>query len=469
MVDTPTTPRLKLGAPRGGEVNAGSRAPYGWAPLAVLFVVGLVDRIEFNLLSGVLPAIQAEWGFSDTAAGSIPTASALAAALVALPAGYFADRHSRTRIIAVVVFCWALATLGSGLAAGFAMFYAMRVFLAAAESIDNPSAGSLLADYYPPATRAQAYGWTRVTAYLGGVGTLLGGVLAEAFGWRSAFLIMVVPGVLTALLVWRLHEPVRGHLDRVVANAAPADPADPGVGTGPVLGADSGLATAEAPASGASAPKPPFARQLREVLAIRTLLAVSIGLMLLSLGLAGVFYWLPSLLVRNFGVGPAAAGSLSGIMTIVGVVSGTLIGSWLGRRWHGTRKGGRLLAGGGGITAGSVVLAAGLTMDSLATFCLVVTASSVLTSMAIPNMTASLADVIGAASRGLGFAVLQVLITAGAAFGPLIVGIASDSSGSLISAMYVLIVPMVVGGLLTLSARGFFESDARRVLEAARG
>ncbi len=456
MVDTPTTPRLKLGAPRNGEVDAGSRAPYGWAPLVVLFVVGLVDRIEFNLLSGVLPLIQAEWGFSDTVAGSIPTASALAAALVALPAGYFADRRSRTRIIAVVVFCWALATLGSGLATGFAMFYAMRVFLAAAESIDNPAAGSLLADYYPPVTRAQAYGWTRVTAYLGGVGTLLGGVLAEAFGWRSAFLIMVVPGVLTALLVWRLYEPVRGNLDRLVADAAPAGP-------GTVLDTGSGLATAEAPA-----PKPPFVRQLREVLTIRTLLAVSIGLMLLSLGLAGIFYWLPSLLVRNFGIGPAAAGSLGGLMTIAGVVSGTLIGSWLGRRWHGTRKGGRLLAGGGGITAGSLVLAVALTMDSLAAFCVVVTVSSVLTSMAIPNMTASLADVIGAASRGLGFAVLQVLITAGAAFGPLVVGIASDGTGSLISAMYVLIVPMVIGGLLTLSARGFFESDARRVLEDAR-
>lgn len=149
MVDTPTTERLKLGAPRGGMVDVTSRAPYGWAPLAVLLLVGLVDRIEFGLLSGVLPMVQAEWGFSDTVAGSIPTASALAAALVSLPAGYIADRHNRTRIIAVVVVCWALATLGSGLATGLAFFYAMRVFLSAAESIDNPAAGSLLADYYP--------------------------------------------------------------------------------------------------------------------------------------------------------------------------------------------------------------------------------------------------------------------------------------------------------------------------------
>ncbi|GAA3003187.1 MFS transporter [Streptosporangium longisporum] len=492
MVDTPTTPRLKLGAPRNGEIDATSRAPYGWAPLAVLFVVGLVDRIEHNLLAGVLPLLQAEWGFSDTVAGSIPTASALAAALVALPAGYIADRRSRTRIITVVVFCWALATLGSGLATSFALFYMMRVFLAAAESIDNPAAGSLLADYYPPASRAQAYGWTRITAYLGGIGTLLGGVLAEAFGdWRSAFLIMVVPGVLTALLVWRLREPERGHLDRLFAErtgagsgpaTGPAGGAEAsgGLGSKPALdvagGSGIGAGTSDLGAVGGSEDGParpasarqPFGRQFREVITIPTLLAVSFGLMLVSLGLGGVFYWLPSLLVRNFGIGIGAAGSLSGLMTIVGVVGGTLIGSWLGRVWHGTRKGGRLLAGGGGITVGSATLAAALTMNSLALFCVVLTLSSVLMSMAIPNLTASLADVVPAASRGIGFAILQLFLTGGVAFGPLIVGIVSDGTGSLVSAMYALIVPMVVGGLITLSARGFFERDARRVLEAAR-
>ncbi|MDP9848259.1 MFS transporter [Streptosporangium lutulentum] len=442
MVDTPTTERLKLGAPRGGVINFKSPTPYGWAPLAVLILVGLVDRIEFGLLSGVLPLVQAEWGFSDTVAGSIPTASALAAALFSLPAGYFADRHNRTRIIAVVVFLWALATLGSGLATGFAMFYAMRVFLSAAESIDNPAAGSLLADYYPPATRPQAYGWTRVTTYLGGIGTILGGVLAEAFGWRSAFLFMVIPGVLTALIVWRLHEPARGQIDRMMAGV-----------------------TAESAAK--AVPKPPFVRQIREVLAIRTLLVVTVGLALLSLGLAGVFYWLPSLMVRNFGVGAGTAGSLSGLITIVGVLGGTLIGSRLGRIWHETRKGGRLLAGGGGITIGSVVLAVGLMMDTIVLYCLFMLIASLLMSMAIPNLTASLADVVGASSRGLGFAVLQVFLTAGAAFGPLIVGIVSDSTGSLVSAMYALIVPMVLGGLITLAARGSFERDSRRVLEEA--
>ncbi|MET8865663.1 MFS transporter [Nonomuraea sp. NPDC004580] len=453
-----------FGSPRTGTIDARSRAPFGWAPLVVLFIVGLVDRMEANLLSGVLPVIQREWHFSDTAAGSIPTAAALAAAVVALPAGYLADRFSRTRIIAVVVFCWALATLGSGIATGFAMFYLMRVLLAAAENIDNPAAGSLLADYYPPASRAKAYGLTRVTTYLGGVGTLVGAQLAAAFSWRTAFLIMVVPGVLTALLVWFLREPRRGELDRMVASGAiPPQPSMAGAGGEAVPPGP------PAPAAPAGAEvKPPFLTQVRGVMVIPTLLFVCVGLALLSLGLAGIFFWLPTFMVRTLGADVATAGSLSGLLTIAGTLTGTLVGSWLGRKWHGTIKGGRLLAGGGGITAGSVVLAGALSMDSVGALAGLMLVASSLMSIAIPNMTACLADVVPAAARGLGFAVLQLFLTVGTAFGSLVVGIVSDGTGSLLTGMYVLIAPMVVGGLLTLGARASFERDAAKVLEDAR-
>ncbi|MEV3923241.1 MFS transporter [Actinomadura coerulea] len=442
------------GAPSTGVADAGSRGPSGWAPLVVLFLVGLVDRIEHNLLAGVLPAVQREWGFGDTAAGSIPTAAALAAAVVCLPAGYLADRFSRTRIIAVVVFAWAIATLGSGLATGFGMFYLTRVLLAAAENIDNPATGSLLADYYPPVSRARAYGLTRATAHLGGLGTLLGGVLAEAFSWRTAFLAMTVPGVLTALAVWLLREPRRGELDRLVADdrTGPAPAAPPG------------------PAPAASAPPmddPGFWRRLRQVLAIPTLGFVCAGLSFLTLGLAGIFYWLPTLMVRTLGVGTGTAGALSGLIPVAGTLTGTLIGSWLGRRWHRTRKGGRLLAGGTGITTGSLVLAVALPMDSLVALVALLLLSCSLMGIAIPNLTACVADVVPAASRGLGFAVLQLLITGGGAFGSLVVGVVSDRSGSLLAGMYFLLVPTVAGGLLTLRARTSFERDAREVLDQA--
>ncbi|MEU4575770.1 MULTISPECIES: MFS transporter [Nonomuraea] len=458
MAEVVAEKRRRLGAPLSRGISATDLAPFGWAPLVVLFLVGLVDRIEASLLSGVLPLLQAEWGISDTAAGSIPTAAALAAAAVALPAGYLSDRFNRTRIIAVVVFCWSLATLGSGLATGFAIFFAMRVFLAAAENIDNPASGSLLADYYPPLTRAKAYGLVRITTYLGGIGTALGGILGQAVGWRATFMIMAIPGALTALLVWWLREPPRGFLDRVIAlRSDQPQPVPEATGPGQVTALSDRLSE-----------RLRFGRQFRLMLKIPTLTLVCVGLMSLTLGLAGIAFWMPTLMVRNLGVAAGTAASLAGLISVAGVVGGTLIGAYFGRRMHATRKGGRLLVGGTGITLGALTQAAAISMDSLPLFVTLLLTSSLLSATAIPNMTASLADVVGADSRGLGFAVLQLFITAGAAFGPLLVGVSSDSSGSLLTAMYVLIVPMVLGGLLCLAARGFFERDAQRVLDAAR-
>lgn len=451
MVKTVARERRRIGAPPPDGIKATDPNPFGWGPFIVLFIVGMVDRIEHGLMSGVLPLVQAEWGFSDTAAGSIPTAAALAATIVALPAGYLADRYSRTKILGVVVFCWALATLGTGLAAGFAIFYLMRVLLAAAENIDNPAVGSLLADYYPAATRMQVYGWTRMTSYLGGVGTLLGGVLAQAFGWRMTFLIMAIPGVLTAILVWRMQEPQRGQIDKIMATSAAAETSEPAAADAAVM-------------SG----KQRFWPQFRQVMTTRTLILVSFGVMILTLGLGGIYFWLPSLMVRVFGMGTGLASSISGGVTIVGVLAGTVIGTRIAKRIHGRVKGGRLLVGGAGIAIGSTLLGIALVMKSPVAMTALILVAVTLSATAIPTCTACIADVVGARSRGVGFAVLQFLLTLGGAFGPLIVGIASDATGSLLIAMYALIVPMVVGGLVVLASRGSYEKEAARVLAEAR-
>ncbi|MEV0589027.1 MFS transporter [Nonomuraea sp. NPDC050310] len=451
--------RGRLGTPPRAGISAMDPAPYGWAPLIVLFIVGLVDRVEANLLSGMLPLLKAEWGLSDTQLGSIPTAAALAAAVVALPAGWLADRYNRTRIIAVVVFVWGLATLGSGLATGFAIFFLMRTVLAAAENIDNPASGSLLADYYPPTNRPKAYGLVRVTTYLGGLGTALGGVLAAGLGWRTGFMIMAIPGVLTALLVWWLREPARGFLDRVIAlgGKEPVPVPETAVGPRPTEGLSDRLAG-----------RIKFAGQVKAMLRIPTLTLVSVGIGVLTVGLAGIAYWMPTYIFRAFKVPLGEASSVAGLISVVGVLIGTLLGAWMGRRAHGTRKGGRLLVGGLGITLGAVVQALALMMDSYLALIVMVLVFTILSATAIPNMTAAIADVVGADSRGLAFAVLQLFTTAGAAVGPLVVGIASDRSGSLLTAMFVLVIPMVLGGLLCLLARGFFDRDAQRVLDSAR-
>jgi MFS family permease len=441
--------RGTLGVLRDGA-TAATRTPYGWTPAVVIFLVGLVDRVEFNLVAALLPQLQDEWGFSDTVGGSIPTASAIAAAVLALPAGYLADRYARTRIVAVVVLLWALATLGSGLVAGFAAFYTLRVLLAAAESIDNPSTGSLLADYYPPVTRATAYGWWRTSAYLGGLGLVVGGILGELFGWRAVFVVMSVPGVLVAWLVWRLREPERGYVDRLVAGADP-DAVERSVAAGPtdVRG---------------------LWGQVRDVVRIRTLWYTGFSLTIMSLALAGLYYWMPSLMQRRFELGDAAAGSIAGAVSLLGVVGGTLVGARLGQRARGgmALAAWRVVVGGVGILLMGLLMAGALAASSVGVFSGLLLMSAFFGAFAIPTLTACVADVIPARDRGVGFGVLQVAATVGMAAGPLLVGVVSDSTGSLLTGMAWLVPLMLVGGIASLAARAFVVGDADAVLEAAR-
>src|SRR5690349_24880888 len=96
-------------------VVRGAAAPFGWWPAICIALVALVDRIEYNLLAGALPAIQREFGFDDGQAGAIATAGAIAAIVLLLPAGKLADTGRRSWTVAAVVAVWALLTVGTGL------------------------------------------------------------------------------------------------------------------------------------------------------------------------------------------------------------------------------------------------------------------------------------------------------------------------------------------------------------------
>lgn len=431
-------------------------APFGWAPLIILFLVGLVDRIETYIASGTLPLLQEEWGFSDTMGGMIMTAPLLMGALALIPAGYLADRYNRTSMIAIVVALWSFIMLGSALAPVFAFFFLTRILLGTADTIHNPASSSLLADYFGPKTRSKVFGWVRLTNYAGvALGTMLGAVVGGLFGWRWAFAVMVIPGLIVAWLCWRLREPVRGFLDEVIAR-------DSGQ---PVQVPDS-----RALAQDVQRTRPPgLGKQFRYIWRILTLRLVCIGLALLSLALLGIFYWMTTLINRVYGVEVEVAGLINAAVILVGVCGGTVFGGWLGGRWHQTKRGGRLLAGGVGLFLGTVVLGAALYMDALGPFVLLLTLSCFLSAIAIPNLFAAIADVVQASSRGIGFALLNFLIIGGSALGPVIVGAISDANdGNLTLGMYALLPMMLASGLLVMWGRRYFDEEAKTLMEEVR-
>ena len=438
---TPRSARWRpIGPLRTGPGS--STLPFGWAPAIVLILVAFVDRIEFSLVAAVLPQLQAEWGFGDAVAGSLPTASAIAAGILAIPAAYIADRHDRGKIVTIVVILWSIATLGSALAPTFLIFYLVRVGLAAAEAIDNPASASLLADFYPPATRSTAFGWWRTSAYLGGAGIVLGGILAEWLGWRGAFVVMTIPGILVAILVSRLREPERGFADRLASDADP-------IRNTPTQTA-------------------PLRAQIFRVLRIRTLWYTGAALTVMSISIGGLTFWIPSLLQREFGLSEAAAATLGGGLTLLGIVLGTLVAARVTRRAVvGTLARWRVLLGGIGILVGSIFMTGALTVETTVVFVALLTLFAFFSAFALPTLTACVADVVPARDRGLGFGLLQIAATVGGAVGPLLVGVVSEAAGSLKTGMVPLLPLLVVGGILALRAYSHVDHDSQRVLVAA--
>ncbi|GAA1396824.1 MFS transporter [Catellatospora coxensis] len=448
------------------RVRRGRAAPFGWWPAICVALVALIDRIEYNLLAGALPAIQREFGFDDGAAGAIATAGAIAAVLLLLPAGRLADTGRRTWTVAAVVAVWALLTLGTGLAGSYAMLFGVRVLLGAAGQLYNPPASSLLGDLYPGPSRARAYGLERA-AYFAGlpIGVIAGGALAKAYDWRTGFFLVAIPGAVIALLMLTVREPVRGIGDRL--SSWYADPATPAPAAGEPAPA-AGSATVPRQAVPAGAPGATglsgLAAQVRELWRIRTLRSVVSGLSILFFGLGGLFFWMPSFYQREFGLDEAASAAVGGGAGLVGILAGIGLGSWLGDRGHGRRPGWRVRLGGWSLLFGTVALAGAVAVGPFVPQVVCFGLANVGFAGAIANLTAANADVVEASRRGLGFAVLQSVITLGGALGPWLIGEASDATGSLRLAYAVVIVPLVVGSLIVLRAWRGYDADAAAAL-----
>ncbi|WP_183218197.1 MFS transporter [Actinoplanes campanulatus] len=464
------------------SVRRGAGAPFGWWPAICIALVAAIDRVEYNLLAGALPTIQREFGFSDSEGGAIATAGAIAAIILLLPAGKLADTGKRTWTVSAIVAVWALLTIGTGLAGSYAALFAVRVLLGAAGQLYNPPSSSLLGDLYPGPGRARAYGYERM-AYFAGlpIGVIAGGALAQTVGWRTGFFLVAVPGIIIAALVLTVREPARGVGDQLSrwytdssteqSSSAPAAPipsppaaaisSDPAAPTS----SDPAAPTPSPPAATtSSAPTAPMRIQLAALLRIRTLRSVITGLSILFFGLGGLFFWMPSFYARVFALPEASAAAIGGGTGLVGIVAGILTGSWLGDRHHGHR----VAIGGWSLLFGTAFLAGAVSVPVLAPQAICFTLANVGFAAAIANLTAANADVVAAHRRGLGFAVLQMLVTLGGALGPWLIGLASDASGSLRWAYTVVLLPLVIGSLIVFRGQRTYRQDAAAALGTDR-
>jgi MFS family permease len=197
---------------------------YRYYVLALLVTVGVCSWVDRQIFSVLLQGIKQEFSFTDTQLGLLGgVAFGLFYASVGLPIAWLADRVNRRNIIAVSLTLWSVMTALCGTATGFWTLFLARMGVGIGEAGGSPPAQSLISDYFPPERRAFALGVLFMFIPLGFLTTyLLGGWINENFGWRTAFLVLGIPGILLAgLLLLTLHEPPRGYSENRTQNVPP--------------------------------------------------------------------------------------------------------------------------------------------------------------------------------------------------------------------------------------------------------
>lgn len=196
---------------------------YVLTALLIVYILNFVDR---GLLAVVAPMMKPELGISDTAFGLLTGFGfALLYTIVGIPLAQFAETRHRARIMTVCVALWSTMTALCGLArevttgsltiGAFWILLACRVGVGIGEAGCTPPANSLISDYFPPRCRSTALGYYAMGVTLGGLlANMVGGPVADAFGWRAAFWLLGVPGVLLAIgFKLTIQEPPRGYSD----------------------------------------------------------------------------------------------------------------------------------------------------------------------------------------------------------------------------------------------------------------
>jgi len=203
---------LEAGAAPPARLHAGRRN----IALAMLFIVGTINFVDRQLLSVLVEPIRAEMQFSDTQFGLLTgLAFALFYAAMGVPVAMVADRWNRVKLIGIACVVWSGFTAACGMVSSFWQLAAMRFGVGAGEAGGTAPSLSVIADYYPPDQRPLAIGLFTCNGPFGVfVGAAFGAWAAAHIGWRNAFLVIGLVGVIVApLLIWAVREPPRGQMD----------------------------------------------------------------------------------------------------------------------------------------------------------------------------------------------------------------------------------------------------------------
>ena len=278
--------------------------------LGLLTIVYSFNFIDRQLLAILQESIKADLALSDSQLGLL---TGFAFAVFYVTAGIsiarWADQSNRRNIIALAVFVWSFMTAISGLAQNYVQLLLARVGVGIGEAGGSPPSHSIISDIFPPHRRASAISFYSTGVSFGILfGFLFGGWLNEFFGWRVAFMVVGLPGILLAALVrMTLVEPVRGQSENRQASTTAV----------------------------------PFSQTAALLWNRRSFRHMAMGAALNAFAGYSISSWTASFMIRSYGMSTGELGTwlalIIGLGSAIGVFSGGLLADRLAprdKRWY---------------------------------------------------------------------------------------------------------------------------------------
>lgn len=354
-----------------------------------------MNFFDRQILGAVGEPIRKEFELSDASLGLLGTAFTLLYAFVGVPLGVLADKIGRKGILSAGVFVWSLLTVGSGLAQNFWQIFVLRLGVGVGEASCAPAATSLIGDLFPASRRAKALAIFMLGLPVGvALSFAVSGTVAKQYGWRAAFLVAGIPGILCAIAVLFIHEPKRG--------------------------------SSEIHDIGSTVRKgSPYLNVLKS----RTMRWIILSGAVHNFNMYAIGAFITPFLMRYHGLDIQQANFVSmlvyGVMGAPGLLLGGFIGDWAMNR----RKDGRMLLGAGAIllSVPTVYLALNTSRGSTTLFLILMGAACALMYFYYSTVYSTIQDVTEPASRGTAMAVyFLAMYVLGASLGPYATGILSD-------------------------------------------
>jgi MFS family permease len=405
-----------------------------WFAFAMTIGLMVFDYVDRQIIVSMFPHMKAEWGLSDKELGALVSIVSITVALGGIPVALIADRFSRVKSIVTMATAWSLATISCMFARGYGALFAARAVVGLGEAGYGSVGASLIATHFPARMRGTLMAGFFATASIGSVlGVILGGVIADHWGWKAAFGVVGIPGLALALLYLFVRD------YRTVELTPQLE------------------AARQTPRS--------VARHIVRVLTrSRTMLWVCIGGPAQLITVSAVWAWMPSFLVRSQGLTPQAAGVKASLVVLAGAIGSVLWGAVIDRIGR-NRAAAKLRAAAVLCLATMTVLAfafgaplLGIALSPQLQFALIVLGGLLMMCYVGPA-SAAVIDVTHPGVRSTGASIMSLFQNLfGLALGPFITGLMSDAWG-LEPALALVPAFCVLAALAFLRAARTYEAD----------